>query len=201
DVVQESTVFTAAAIAVTGGTMDLGTASDPGGNTMDVNGTGEFVHNTTPNAVPAVGNIFEVNGIPLGAPALSFTTLPSSAATTVLGQAVTFTATVQPNASGTPSGSVDFFDVSTNTDLGSVPLSGGRATLGTTALGVGNHVIRAGYSGDSSFLPSLDTVTQTVEDSTVYGTTEDDVFVIDTNGVTVNGVRVISVPWTNVTVT
>jgi hypothetical protein len=162
DVVQESTGFTDPAIAVTGGTLDLGTAADPGGNTLNVNGAGEFVHNTTANTVPAVGDTFAVNGTPLAGPALSFTTLTTGAATTLLGQKVTFTATVRPDGTGTPSGSVDFFDATTNTELGRVPLSGGRATLTTAALGVGAHLIRASYSGDGSFLPSLDALTQAV---------------------------------------
>jgi hypothetical protein len=61
-----------------------------------------------------------------------------------------------------PTGRVDFFDATTNTDLGSVPLSGGQAVLTTATLGAANHVIQASYSGDGSFLPSLDAVTQNV---------------------------------------
>ncbi len=106
DTVQESTGGTDAAIALTGGTLDLGTATDPGGNTLNINGTGEFVHNTTANAVPPVGDTFEANGTPLTAPYLSFTALAASANPSVFGQAVTFTATVLANAPapGTPGG-------------------------------------------------------------------------------------------------
>jgi len=57
---------------------------------------------------------------------------------------------------------VDFFDVTTNSDLGSATLSGGKASLTTSALAVGNHAIVASYSGDSTFLPSLDKLTQAV---------------------------------------
>src|SRR5262249_45898819 len=127
-VIEESTGFTDAAICVTGGSLDLGTAGDPGGNTLDGNGTGEVVHHTTAARIPAFSDTFETNGAPIAAPYLSFTSLASSSTTTVYGQAVTLTATVRANTtpgSGTPTGSVDFFDVSTNTDLGSVPLSGG----------------------------------------------------------------------------
>src|SRR5262249_37150491 len=164
-VVEESTGFTDAAISVTGGSVDLGTTGDPGGNTLDVNGTGEFVHNTTGASVPAYGNTFEVNGMPIAAPYLSFTSLASSGTTTIYGQSVTLTATVRPNTtpgSGTPTGSVDFFDVTTDTDLGSVPLSGGSASLTTAALGVGSHLIRASYSGDGNFTLGLDALTETV---------------------------------------
>jgi hypothetical protein len=162
-VIEESTGFTDAAISVTGGSVDLGTTASPGGNTLDVNGTGEFVHNTTGASVPAAGDTFEVNGVPIAAPYLSFTSLASSSTTTVYGQAVTLTATVRANTtpgSGTPTGSVDFYDVSTGTDLGSVPLSGGSASLTTAALGAGNHPIRASYSGDSNFTLSQDALAQ-----------------------------------------
>jgi hypothetical protein len=163
DVVQGSTGFTDATISVTGGTLDLGTTADPGGNTINVNGTGEFVHNTTPNLMPAVGDTFEVNGAPLAAPTLSFTSLAANGATALLNQPVTFTATVRPDGAVTPSGSVDFVDVTTNTDLGSMALSGGTASLTTKALAAGNHVIQARYSGDGTFLPSLDATTVSVQ--------------------------------------
>ena len=45
--IQESTGYAQAAILITGGTVDLGTAADPGGNTINVNGAGELVHNTS----------------------------------------------------------------------------------------------------------------------------------------------------------
>src|SRR5262249_18014051 len=161
-VIQESTGFTDAAISVTGGSVDLGTTASPGGNTLNVNGRGEFVHNTTAGSVQATGDAFEVNGVPISAPYLGFTSLARSSTTTVYGQAVALTASVRANTtpgSATPTGSVDFFDVSTNTDLGSASLSGGSAPLTTTVLGAGNHLIRASYSGDSNFTLSLDALT------------------------------------------
>ena len=59
-VIEESTGFTDAAISVTGGSVDLGTTDAPGGNILDVNGTGEFVHNTTGASIPAFGDTFEI---------------------------------------------------------------------------------------------------------------------------------------------
>jgi hypothetical protein len=89
--------------------------------------------------------------------------LTSSANPSTLNQTVTLTATVRANGSWpTPSGRVDFFDVTTNSDLGSVTLSGAKASLTISALAVGNHAIVASYSGDSTFLPSLDKLTQAV---------------------------------------
>src|SRR5262249_37591506 len=134
DVIQESTGFTDAAICVTGGTLDLGMGTaDPGDNILNVNGLGQFVHTTTTASIPAYGDTFEINGTST-APDLSFTSLASSSTTTIYGQSVTLTATVRANTtpgSGTPTGSVDFYDVSTNTDLGAVSLSGGSAALKT----------------------------------------------------------------------
>jgi hypothetical protein len=162
DVVQESTGSSDPAIEVTGGTLDLGTTSSPGNNTINVNGSGQLLLNTTANLIPAFGNTFAINGGPQAAPTLSFTSLASNAPTTVFGQSVTFTATVLANDTGTPSGTVDFVDTTTGIDLGSVPLSGGVATLTTAALTAGSHSIVASYGGDPTYLPSNDGVLQTV---------------------------------------
>jgi hypothetical protein len=156
DVVQESTGFADAAIAVTGSaTVDLGSTTDPGNNTININGAGQLVQNTTSTPISTAGNTFESGGTVLPAALFSSTAVTSSAATTTLNQAVTFTVTVQPGGTGTPSGTVDFFDVSSNTDLGSVALSGGTASITTTALPAGSNNVQARYSGDATFLPSL----------------------------------------------
>jgi len=175
DIVQESAAFTDAAIDVTAGTLDLGTAASPGGNVLNINGAGEFVHNGTPNAVPATGDSFEVNGTPLSASYLSFTAISSSSTTSVYGQTVTLTATVQADAPAYDllEGSVDFVDVTTGTDLGSLVLAGGGATLSTAALAAGTHLIRATYSGDSNFTLSLDAITATVNPSPLTITAND----------------------------
>ena len=60
--VQTSTAYVQSAILITGGSVDLGTASSPGGNTFNVNGTGTLIENTTGSPVPAVGDTFENNG-------------------------------------------------------------------------------------------------------------------------------------------
>jgi hypothetical protein len=164
DVIQASTTFTDPAIAVSGGAVNLGTSTAPGNNTLSVNSSGDLVSNTTGNAISAVGDTFVVGGTVETAPNLSFTAVTSSAATSILNQAVTLTATVQANGSSvTPTGSVDFFDTTTNTDLGSVSLSGGVATLPPAILTPGTHVIVAKYSGDANFLPSANTFTQSVQ--------------------------------------
>jgi phospholipase/lecithinase/hemolysin len=91
------------------------------------------------------------------------TTVTSSAAPSVYGQSVTFTATVKAVApgTGTPAGSVTFLDGSTT--LGTATLSGGKATFKTSALVVANHSITVSYAGNSSFLASTSSaLTQTV---------------------------------------
>ena len=82
------------------------------------------------------------------------TTLESSSNPSQFGQAVTFTATViSLGFSGTPTGSVSFFDGGTS--IGNSNLnSNGVATLMTSALAVGTHTITATYNGDSNFAPS-----------------------------------------------
>src|SRR5262249_11610531 len=149
DVVQSSTFPGDPAISLTGGTLDLGTAASPGNNIINANGSGQLIQNTTGNAIAATGDTFESNNTPLPATAsLSFTSLTSSATADTYGQTPTLTATVQGNGtSTTPTGSVDFFDTTTNTYLGSVALSGGVAMLTPSTLGVGTHVIEAIYGG------------------------------------------------------
>lgn len=63
--IEESTVGSQAAITITGGSVDLGTTADAGGNTINVNGPGELIRNTTLGAVSAIGNTFEADGTTL----------------------------------------------------------------------------------------------------------------------------------------
>jgi hypothetical protein len=94
------------------------------------------------------------------------TAVTSSANPSVYGQPVTFTATVSANAPGsrTPTGSVDFVDTTTGTDLGTVTLSSsGTASVTVANLAVGSHVIVAAYAGQGIFLGSNSTLTQQVD--------------------------------------
>jgi hypothetical protein len=63
--VQESADSNQPAIEVTGGTVDLGTAADPGGNTLNLNGPGAFAANATSAPIAAAGDTFTVDGTPL----------------------------------------------------------------------------------------------------------------------------------------
>jgi uncharacterized repeat protein (TIGR01451 family) len=110
------------------------------------------------NFQPSTGNVVQtVNK------AHSTTTVTSSVNPSVVGQPVTFTATVSTVApgAGTPSGTVQFLD--NGTPVGApVALSGGVATMNTSALTVGSHTITAVYSGDGNFQPSTGSVVQAV---------------------------------------
>jgi predicted outer membrane repeat protein len=77
-------------------------------------------------------------------------TLTSSGTPSVVGQAVTFTASVSAVSpgSGTPAGTATFKDLTTNTTLGTVALNvAGAANLTTSALAAGLHQIQASYRG------------------------------------------------------
>jgi hypothetical protein len=99
-----------------------------------------------------------------GQPATSSTTATSSANPVVYGQTVTFTATVAASGSGTPTGTVTFFDGSTSLGQGTLSGSAGSstATFSTASLSAGTHTITASYSGDSTFAGSSGSFTQTV---------------------------------------
>jgi hypothetical protein len=92
--------------------------------------------------------------------ATSATVVISSENPSSAGDAVTFTATVSPQFSGTPTGTVVFKD-GTKT-LKSVSLSGGTASYTTSALASGTHSITANYNGSGDFEPSVGSLTQTV---------------------------------------
>ncbi len=82
---------------------------------------------------------------------------PTSTAVSLLnpaqyGQTVTLTATVIPQTSGTPTGSVTFYDGATM--IGTQGLSGGAAQLSTSSFTAGSHSITVVYSGDTNYQAS-----------------------------------------------
>jgi hypothetical protein len=91
--------------------------------------------------------------------------LASSANPALASSAVTFTATVSAG-SGTPSGSVEFYEGTTL--LGSGTLASGTATYATSNLTVGTHSVTAGYGGDTQFSALASTaVSQVVSDFSI----------------------------------
>src|SRR5688572_10984565 len=90
----------------------------------------------------------------------TWTTLTSSANPVLVGQPVTFTATVKAvGGGGTPTGTVTFKDASATLGTGSVD-GLGQATLTTSSLALGTHAITAVYGGDGTFSASTSDVLQ-----------------------------------------
>jgi uncharacterized repeat protein (TIGR03803 family) len=97
------------------------------------------------------------------------TALSSSQNPSSYGQSVMFTATVTPQYSGTPTGSVTFYNgIAT---LGSAALVNGVASYTTTKLAVGTATITAEYKGSSSFLASTSTALSQVVNAATTTTT------------------------------
>jgi hypothetical protein len=88
-------------------------------------------------------------------------TLASSVNPSTAGQTVTFTATVNPAATG----GVQYFDGAAL--IGTASVASGVATFSTSALAVGTHSISVVYSGDANFFSASSTpLTQTVVKAT-----------------------------------
>jgi phospholipase C len=94
------------------------------------------------------------------------TTLASSLNPSTFGQSVTLTATVTGQSNGTPTGTVNFLDGTTN--IGSSTLnSGGVAALVTASLTAGTHSLTASYAGSAIFSPSTSSpLSQSVNQAT-----------------------------------
>ena len=91
----------------------------------------------------------------------SVTSLGSSQNPSVVGQSVTFTATITGSS---PTGTADFADGANDIPgCSDQPLMGGQATCTTSGLSAGSHSITATYDGDPNNLSSSSSLTQTVE--------------------------------------
>ncbi|MFI1307512.1 Ig-like domain-containing protein [Streptomyces sioyaensis] len=82
----------------------------------------------------------------------------------VVGESVSFTATVAPVSpgAGTPTGTVTFVIDGGGGGTLTGTLSGGTTTVSTSTLDAGTHNVTATYSGDADFSASSGTDTQTV---------------------------------------
>jgi hypothetical protein len=79
--------------------------------------------------------------------------MSASSTSVTPGQSVTLTAQVAPVTTGTPTGSVAFYDGTSL--LGTVPLTAGTATISTSSLIPGTaNALQAVYSGDNNFTTS-----------------------------------------------
>jgi hypothetical protein len=88
------------------------------------------------------------------------TNLVSSVNPSTVGQSVTFIATVVPQYSGTPTGSIMFKNGATT--IGKVGLRSGRANFTRVFKSAGTKPITASYSGDANFLTSSRELTQRI---------------------------------------
>ena len=92
------------------------------------------------------------------------TQLNSSAPVTTLGQTVTYTATVTTGGAPEDNGSVEFFDATTKTYLGTSGLSNGTAALAVklNALTVGDTIVATYLPTTGTLAPSSGQITQAV---------------------------------------
>src|SRR5262249_42181834 len=99
------------------------------------------------------------------------TTVVSSGSPSVVGQGVTFTATVAPIApgTGTPTGQVIF--TVDGSDQPAVTLAGGQAFLTLSTLPPGPRTITARYLGDPQYVQSQTTGAPLVQQVNMAGTT------------------------------
>lgn len=160
--VRAGIISTVAGTGTAGYTGDGGPAAaaqlnGPAGVAVDAYGD-LFISDSTNNIIREVTPTLYVS------PDGSTTTVASSDSTSVVGQSVTFTATVVAAApgSGTPSGTVTFWDGST--ELGTATLdANGQATFTTSGLSLGIHTITVSYSGSADFNASVSlAISQTV---------------------------------------
>ncbi len=150
-------------------TISGGPADSASGDILQVDAGGRIA-SVTPTAVliQGMGTISYSHFSQVNLVIPTTTVLTSSDATSVYGESVTFTATVAgtPPGTGTPTGTITFYDGPT--DLGTGTLDGsGEATYSTSALSLGSHSITASYGGDANFLTSVSSaMTQTVGQAT-----------------------------------
>jgi Big-like domain-containing protein/VCBS repeat protein len=85
------------------------------------------------------------------------TLLSSSLNPSLIGQSVTFTATVNPPLGGTPTGTVQFKSQPGSVLLATAPLNDSTASFTTQFSTAGSHFIIAVYSGDANCLSSIST--------------------------------------------
>jgi hypothetical protein len=140
----------------------------------DVNGDNRpdiLVANNAPSEGGRNGSENGVVGVLLNTPGTpTATTLVSSLNPSLVGQAVTFTATVRSSAGSPPNGETITFKKGSSV-LGTSPLSGGMAALTTSSLAAGIYTITATYPGDDNFAASTSPGLRQVVNSTTKSAT------------------------------
>jgi hypothetical protein len=149
DFKESTTDLTPGGVGLTSGQATFTTASETvGSHTITATYAGDV------NFLGSTGD--DSAALQIVKPDSTTTTVISAPNASVFGQAATFTAAVNALApgAGTPTGTVDFMEGSTDLTPGGIALSGGTAIFSTAALTVGSHTISASYAGDTSFLGS-----------------------------------------------
>jgi len=118
--------------------------------TTSVDTVNNIVCGTTPSLSPFA--IFAAAG-----PVSTATGLSASPNSSVVGQAMTFSAQVSPSLVGTPTGTVTFSDGGTAIGTSTLDASA-TASFSVSSLAVGSHSITAQYGGDANFNPSTSPV-------------------------------------------
>src|SRR5260370_1448709 len=94
-------------------------------------------------------------------PAPGFGSISASSGSVASGASVTVSAIVASATTGTPTGTVSFYDGTAF--LGTTPLSNGAAMYSTTSLAPGvTHTLTAAYGGDMNFMASASAAGATV---------------------------------------
>jgi hypothetical protein len=134
------------------------------GNVLTISGAGKvsLMASQAGNIDYAAASVALTIAVAKGTPQVS---VSSSVNPVLVQNAVTLTATVS-SAAGAPGGQVNF--LSGSTPLGSGTISGGAATLVTSALATGSDSITAIYQGDTNFTTAASSVlTEVVADFTL----------------------------------
>ncbi len=121
--------------------------SDPGTYPISVSLTGSAAGNYTVTLGSGSGSV-TISKAP------TTTTLMANSSTPVLGTGAILTATVASTTSGTPAGTVIFYNGATQLNTTPAALSNGVATLTVTTLPVGAFSLTAVYSGSQDFIAS-----------------------------------------------
>jgi hypothetical protein len=167
DAIEGTYAGTQPVIEVDGGTLVLGAPDGTGADQLGAFGSAPFVQASgTGMVLVEGGNTFDKFALDFTFQAAGATTtqLTSSAPSDVLGQPVTYTATVSSPGTLVTTGSVEFFDYTTHTYLQTVPVSNGTATLTVTpnAFTAGDTIVATYLPPTNALAPSSGEVTQAV---------------------------------------
>ncbi|SNT37888.1 Ig-like domain (group 3) [Granulicella rosea] len=124
-------------------------------------------------SVNAGASNYPIQAVGTGVPAVVTTTaLTITPSTVTTGQAVSFSALITPasTATGTPSGTVTFYNGSTPIGTGTLAASG-VASFSTSALAAGNYTVTATYPGDNIFAASTSSAVALVVNNPVATST------------------------------